>query len=150
MSLSVLLSSERKMSVTMGLVFLPWMAAVLYTGGAGLPLTSSRMPSWFLRPAVVTDVGRTAELCGHNETGFVAAAATVSSFSDALERAWERREDWLRMGQAARARAEKLIPKHPIGEFCERLKACASAKSREREDSSDAPRKPTGRQTTPP
>jgi hypothetical protein len=33
MSLSVLLSSERKMSVTMELVFLPWMAAVLYTAG---------------------------------------------------------------------------------------------------------------------
>ena len=33
MSLSVLLSSERKMSVTMPLVFLPWIAAMLYTAG---------------------------------------------------------------------------------------------------------------------
>ena len=33
MSLSVLLSSERKMSVTMPLVFLPWIAVVLYTAG---------------------------------------------------------------------------------------------------------------------
>ena len=33
MSLSVVMSSERKISVTMALVFLPWMAAVLYTAG---------------------------------------------------------------------------------------------------------------------
>ena len=92
----------------------------------GVPLSVVEA-MWCGRPAVVTDVGRAAELCVHNETGFVAAAATVSSFGDALERAWERRKDWLRMGQAARARAEKLIPKHPVGEFCDRLKACVRA-----------------------
>lgn len=92
----------------------------------GVPLSVVEA-MWCGRPAVVTDVGRTAELCLDNETGFVAPAATVSLFSDALERAWERRDDWPRMGQAARARAEQLIPKYPVAEFCERLKACVRA-----------------------
>src|ERR1700733_3793628 len=90
----------------------------------GVPLSLVEA-MWCGRPAVVTDVGRTSELCVDNETGFVAPAATVSSFGNALERAWERRHDWPHMGEAARARAEKLVPKDPVGEFCERLKACA-------------------------
>jgi glycosyltransferase involved in cell wall biosynthesis len=91
----------------------------------GVPLSVVEA-MWCARPAVVTDVGRTEELCLDNETGFVAPAATVSSFGNALERAWERRKDWPRMGQAARTRAEKQVPANPVGEFCERLKACAS------------------------
>jgi glycosyltransferase involved in cell wall biosynthesis len=84
---------------------------------------------WSARPAIVTDVGRTAELCVDNETGFVASAATVSSFSDALERAWELRHEWQRMGQAARARAENLVPTDPVELFCERLKALAHCRA---------------------
>lgn len=90
----------------------------------GVPLSVVEA-MWCGRPAVVTDVGRAAELCVDDETGFVASAATVSLFGDALERAWERRDDWPRMGQAARARAEKHIPKDAVGEFCERLQVCA-------------------------
>ncbi|MGA9471794.1 MAG: glycosyltransferase family 4 protein [Terriglobales bacterium] len=90
----------------------------------GVPLSVVEA-MWCARPAVVTDVGRTEELCLDNETGFVAPAATVSSFGNALERAWERRKDWPYIGQAARARAEKLVPKDPVGEFCERLKTFA-------------------------
>jgi len=81
------------------------------------------------RPAVVTDVGRTAELCVDNETAFIAPEATISSFGHALERAWQRREDWLLVGRAARARAEKLVPRNPVNLFCERLMACASITS---------------------
>ncbi|HTR22531.1 MAG TPA: glycosyltransferase family 4 protein [Terriglobales bacterium] len=94
----------------------------------GVPLTLVEA-MWYGRPAVVTDVGRSAELCVDNETGCIAPAATVSSFGNALERAWDRRQDWLHIGQAARARAEKEIPKDPVGEFCERLKVCAAASS---------------------
>jgi glycosyltransferase involved in cell wall biosynthesis len=82
---------------------------------------------WCARPAVVTDVGGNAELCVDGETGFVAPAATVSSFAHALERAWERRTDWRRIGQAARTRVENQIPKDPVAFFCERLEACAIA-----------------------
>lgn len=96
----------------------------------GLPLALVEA-MWCGRPAVVTDVAGNAELCLDNETGFVAPAATLSSFSHTLQRAWERRTEWRRLGEAARARVEHQIPKDPIGSFCERLKACADAKSGE-------------------
>ena len=45
--------------------------------------------------------------------------------ADTLERAWERREDWQRMGQAGpRARAESIIPKDPITLFADKLRSC--------------------------
>jgi glycosyltransferase involved in cell wall biosynthesis len=94
----------------------------------GLPLALVEA-MWCGRPAVVTDVGGNVELCVDDETGFVAPAATLSSFTHTLQRAWERRKEWLHLGQAARARVENQIPKNPVALFCERLKACAAAKS---------------------
>jgi glycosyltransferase involved in cell wall biosynthesis len=94
----------------------------------GLPLVLVES-MWCGRPAVVTDVAGNAELCEDGETGFVAQSATLSSFAEALERAWAARTKWKKMGEAARARAETLIPVDPIGIFCERLRACASGKS---------------------
>ena len=81
------------------------------------------------RPAVVTDVGGNAELCVDGETGFVAPSATVACFGQTLQRAWDARAGWPRLGEAARARVESLVPKDPIGLFCARLKACATAES---------------------
>jgi glycosyltransferase involved in cell wall biosynthesis len=81
---------------------------------------------WCARPAVVTDVGDNAKMCVEGETGFVAPAPTVSSFSDAMERAWQRRQEWQQLGLAARARAEELIPTDPISAFCDRLKVCVA------------------------
>jgi glycosyltransferase involved in cell wall biosynthesis len=75
------------------------------------------------RPAVVTEVGGNTELCVNEETGFVAAAPTVSCLGNAMERAWARREDWQAMGSAARARAEQLVPRDPVGAFCRELLA---------------------------
>jgi glycosyltransferase involved in cell wall biosynthesis len=95
----------------------------------GLPLALVEA-MWCGRPAVVTDVGGNAELCGDDETGFVAPAANLRSFNQALRRAWERRAEWPRLGQEARSRIEKLMPKDPVGLFCDRLKALASAKPR--------------------
>jgi glycosyltransferase involved in cell wall biosynthesis len=81
------------------------------------------------RPAVVTDVGCTAELCVDNETGFVAPTAALASFAEAMERAWEARTEWKRLGEAARARVESLVPKDPISVFCVRLAAYAAGLS---------------------
>jgi glycosyltransferase involved in cell wall biosynthesis len=100
----------------------------------GLPLALVEA-MWCGRPAVVTDVGGNAELCLDDKTGFVAPAATVSSFAHTLQRAWDRRKEWFHLGQAARARVENQIPKDPVALFCERLKACAAAKSGEGPDS---------------
>jgi len=94
----------------------------------GLPLALVEA-MWCGRPAVVTDVGGNAELCGDNETGFVAPAANLSSFTQTLERAWEQRTEWPRLGQAARTRIENQMPKDPVGLFCKRLIALTDEKS---------------------
>jgi glycosyltransferase involved in cell wall biosynthesis len=91
----------------------------------GVPMTVSEA-MWCGRPAVVTNVGRCGELCVDGVTGFVAQEATVSSFGQALERAWERRSEWRNMGLAARTRADTFVPKNPVALFCDQLKACAA------------------------
>lgn len=96
----------------------------------GLPLALVEA-MWCARPSVVTDIGGNAELCVDEETGFVAAAPTVEFLDQALERAWNRRNDWQNIGEFARARAEHLIPKDPIGNFCEQLTECAKSKKNE-------------------
>jgi glycosyltransferase involved in cell wall biosynthesis len=95
----------------------------------GLPLVLVES-MWCGRPAVVTDVAGNTELCLDNETGFVSPAPTVSLLAETLERAWNRRADWQRMGQAARARAEGQIPRDPIAVFSERLKGCVETSRR--------------------
>lgn len=65
------------------------------------------------RPAIATAVGGTAELLTDNETGFVAAAATVSALDEALERAWVRYADWPVLGQRAAAHARAQLPPKP-------------------------------------
>jgi len=55
------------------------------------------------RPAVVTDVGGSAEWVDEGKTGFIAAAPTARSIGDALGAAWTARERWPEMGRAARA-----------------------------------------------
>ncbi|TXB63806.1 glycosyltransferase family 4 protein [Phaeodactylibacter luteus] len=52
------------------------------------------------RTAVVTDVGGNTEVIVDNQTGFVACAPTPHSFSEALERAWRRREEWGGIGRS--------------------------------------------------
>ena len=76
---------------------------------------------WRGRAAVVTDVGGNAELCQEGVTGFVAPAATEDLVARALERAWQRREEWEALGRAARARVEQLVPRDPVGVFAQSL-----------------------------
>ncbi len=86
----------------------------------GLPLALVEA-MWCARPSVVTDIGGNAEICVDGETGFVAAAPALILLEQTLERAWDRRHEWKSMGKAARAQAEKLIPKDPVGDFCRQL-----------------------------
>ncbi|GAB2865741.1 hypothetical protein GCM10027044_28540 [Hymenobacter ruber] len=73
------------------------------------------------RPAIATAAGGTAEFLGDNETGFVAAAATVAALDEALERAWSSYADWPGIGSRAAAYARTHIPPEPGALFSQKL-----------------------------
>jgi len=74
------------------------------------------------RPCIVTDVAGNAELVQDNVSGFVAAAAAPDCLDEAMERAWQRRDEWRQMGQAAARRVREMVPRDPIGAFLEQLR----------------------------
>ncbi len=80
------------------------------------------------RVPIVTNVGRVAELVDDNVTGFVAPAATVELIDDALERAWQRREDWQAMGARAGHAIRARHSLQPAEDFAEALLAAASSR----------------------
>jgi glycosyltransferase involved in cell wall biosynthesis len=78
----------------------------------GLPLVlveamlSGRVP-------IATDVAGIAEMLDDGATGFLAAAATEDALDAALERAWQRRDEWRAIGAAAAERIRELVPEDP-------------------------------------
>jgi len=74
---------------------------VLPSRGEGTPLAALEAMSYG-RPVLATDVGGISEIIQDGNTGFIARAATVSSFSEALERAWSERFRWADMGACAK------------------------------------------------
>jgi glycosyltransferase involved in cell wall biosynthesis len=75
------------------------------------------------RPAVVTDVAGNPEVMIDNETGFIAAAPTVSAFDAALEKLWDARHRLQGLGETAATHIRTLVPADPVGEFASRLLA---------------------------
>ena len=73
------------------------------------------------RPCIVTDVAGNPELVEHGITGFVACGASINLLDRALEEAWQRRDEWQRIGVTARERIASLVPPDPVRQFCERL-----------------------------
>lgn len=73
------------------------------------------------RVPIVTAVGGSAEVIQDNETGFLAATPSVADLDNAMERAYQRRADWLQIGQAARESALKFVPQNPVGDFVSSL-----------------------------
>ena len=73
------------------------------------------------RPIVTTDVGGNAEIVEDGVTGWIAEAATPSSFSRAMERAWESRDRWEEMGRAAHHKAKQLSSLNPSAKLLEIL-----------------------------
>jgi glycosyltransferase involved in cell wall biosynthesis len=106
-------------------------ALVLPSRAEGLPLsvveamTCGRVP-------IVTGVGGTAEVVEDGETGFVAPAPTVDFFDAALERAWQARAGWERLGAQAASRIAALVPQ-------ERGSPLAALALQEAEGGRDAP-----------
>ena len=79
------------------------------------------------RPVIVTDVAGNAELVEHGVTGFVAEAPTLRHLDDAMDQAWQARDDWQRMGQRAAIAARDLVPPDPAATFGEALVRLAAA-----------------------
>ncbi|WP_250123706.1 glycosyltransferase family 4 protein [Chroococcidiopsis sp. CCMEE 29] len=74
------------------------------------------------RFCIVTDVAGNTELVEDNVNGFVAIAPKAECLDDAMERAWQRRNSWREIGQAASMSVRKVIPRAPIDEFVSELK----------------------------
>jgi L-malate glycosyltransferase len=73
------------------------------------------------RPSVATDVGGNAEWIDEGETGFIAAATTISSFRSALELAWCHQEKWEEMGELAHESARERLDENPGGTLLQHL-----------------------------
>lgn len=70
---------------------------VLASRGEGMPLAVLEA-MMCARPTVTTDVGGNQEILTHSKTGYIAEAATPSSFGKAMEQAWEMRDRWMQIG----------------------------------------------------
>ena len=73
------------------------------------------------RPCIVTDVAGNAELLEDNVSGFIAAAPTANLVDDALERAWNRRNEWPQIAARAQAAVRHAVPPEPARTFAEKL-----------------------------
>ena len=73
------------------------------------------------RVVIVTDAGGSREVLTDNVTGFLAAAATVDALDDAMERAWQRRDDWPSIADRAATDIRGFVPADPGAEVADRL-----------------------------
>ena len=69
------------------------------------------------RVCIATDVGMVNQLVTDNVDGFVARMASSDFLDEAMERAWQRRGQWLKMGADAAKNIRKLISPDPVGDF---------------------------------
>ena len=78
------------------------------------------------RCALVTDVAGHTELVKDGINGFVAKAPTVGLLDEALERAWNARNEWRSLGLRARETVTAVIPKDPATVFAKTLEDLSS------------------------
>jgi glycosyltransferase involved in cell wall biosynthesis len=104
-------------------------ALILPSRCEGLPLVlveamlSGRVP-------IATDVAGIAEMLDDGTTGFLAAAPTEDGLDAALERAWQRRDEWQAIGAAAAERIRELVPEDPAKDLALMLLSEASRADR--------------------
>jgi glycosyltransferase involved in cell wall biosynthesis len=81
------------------------------------------------RLAIITNVSGNKELIEDNQTGFIAAAPRPEYVDEAMERAWQVRENWQQMGEEARRQLIKHIPENPALIFANKLSAVLNSKN---------------------
>ena len=69
------------------------------------------------RPCVVTDVGGHTEWVQEGREGFIAEAASIHSFGNAMERAWQQQDQWRQLGLQANQKALQLYGEDPAKTF---------------------------------
>jgi glycosyltransferase involved in cell wall biosynthesis len=101
-------------------------ALVLPSRFEGLPITIVEAMHCG-RPVIVTDVAGNAEVVQEGVTGFIAEAPTARHVGAALERAWQQRDRWQTIGQAAARSIREFIPADPAAVFAQTLIDLAGA-----------------------
>jgi glycosyltransferase involved in cell wall biosynthesis len=94
-------------------------ALILPSRSEGLPLVVLEAMSAG-RPVIATTAGGTGEVVEEGRTGFLSASCQ-EDFEAAMERAWQRRDDWEMMGREAVAVLTKLVPTSPEEDFANAL-----------------------------
>ncbi|MCB1025828.1 MAG: glycosyltransferase family 4 protein [Acidobacteria bacterium] len=95
-------------------------ALVLPARNEGLPLVVVEAMMCGRIP-IVTDVGGNTEVVEDNVNGFVAGCADENSFDEALERAWERRNEWHEIGKLGAQHVRKFVSEDPAEVFAGKL-----------------------------
>lgn len=75
------------------------------------------------RTAIATRVGGIPEILENNVTGFLAEAPVLTCLDEALERAWQRRDEWAAMGRLAGERIRQIVPADPAAVLADKLVA---------------------------
>jgi glycosyltransferase involved in cell wall biosynthesis len=75
------------------------------------------------RPCIVTDVGGTPELVRDGVNGFLAKAATIELVDEAMNRAWESRDQLREMGCRAAKDVRQWVSPDPGEDFARELAA---------------------------
>jgi glycosyltransferase involved in cell wall biosynthesis len=78
---------------------------------------------WCGRAAIVTDAGGATELIEHEKNGFIAEAPTTRLLDEAMERAWNKKDQWGEMGKNARSTIEAKHPKDAVAYFNSKILA---------------------------
>jgi len=90
-------------------------ALVLPSRSEGLPLSMVEAMAAG-RPVIISNAGGNTELVHEGVTGFI-GYPNEESFGDAMERAWEKREDWEQIGKAGAKYVTENVPKSPETDF---------------------------------
>ena len=92
----------------------------------GLPLAVIEA-MWCGRIVIATDVAGNAQYVRDGIDGFIAEAPTVRHLDEALDRAWQRRHEWMAMANSAKERLASTLPQDPVGTFAEKLQKLLTA-----------------------
>ncbi|MET4082119.1 glycosyltransferase involved in cell wall biosynthesis [Pedobacter sp. UYP30] len=92
-------------------------ALILPSRSEGLPLTVIEAMS-LGRTVIVTNAGGNAEIIEENVTGFI-GEANVKDFDEVMESAWQARENWEKMGNAACEKMKLFLAESPEKIFAE-------------------------------